>query len=63
MHGERVKILKFTLKLILKLLLPESRSAQHTAHSTQHTLTIPGHNMLSHHRITHNDVILQIVLT
>jgi hypothetical protein len=30
------------------------------AHSTH---TIPGHNMLPHHRITHNDVILPIVLT
>jgi hypothetical protein len=27
------------------------------------THTIPGHNMLPHHRIRHNDVILQIFLT
>jgi hypothetical protein len=31
-----------------------------TAHSTH---TIPGHNMLPHHRIIHNEVILPIVLT
>jgi hypothetical protein len=34
-----------------------------TAHSAQHTHTIPGHNMLPHHRITHNYVILPTVLT